>query len=131
MFTGAKVNYRKQLQLAFGDYCEVYNKTDNTSRSRTIPCLALSPMNNQSGSWEFYNLRTGARIQRSNWKQMVTTQAIIDIVNSISTATVYEEPLHPENLPKVLEEQQPPQIVEVTQPFSLKVKLNQPQCHRI
>jgi hypothetical protein len=31
LFTGAKVNYKKQLQLAFGNYCEVYDKTDNTS----------------------------------------------------------------------------------------------------
>jgi hypothetical protein len=58
LFTGAKVNFKKQLLLAFGDYCEVYDKIDNTSRSQTLPCLALSPCNNRSGSWEFLNEAT-------------------------------------------------------------------------
>jgi hypothetical protein len=37
LFTGAKENYRKELTLAFGNYCEVYDGADNTARSRSIP----------------------------------------------------------------------------------------------
>jgi len=29
LFTGIKVNFKKELELAFGDYCEVYDCTDN------------------------------------------------------------------------------------------------------
>jgi hypothetical protein len=44
--------------LAFGDYCEVFNGTDNTSRVRSVPCVALYPCNNASGSWAFLNLKS-------------------------------------------------------------------------
>jgi len=43
LFTGIKVNYKKELELAFGDYVEVYDGTDNTSKPRSIPCIALYP----------------------------------------------------------------------------------------
>ncbi len=31
MFTGTRVNYKKSLALAFGDYVEVFDGSDNTS----------------------------------------------------------------------------------------------------
>jgi hypothetical protein len=65
LFTGLKVDFKKELSLAFGDYCEVYVRTDNTSSGRTAPCLALHPYNNATGLWMFYNLRTHARICKS------------------------------------------------------------------
>jgi hypothetical protein len=40
-FTGLRVNYKKELSLAFGDYAEVYNGVDNTARSCSVPCIAL------------------------------------------------------------------------------------------
>ena len=39
LFTGSKINYKRELALAFGDYCEVYDGTDNTLASRSIPCI--------------------------------------------------------------------------------------------
>ncbi len=53
LFTGLKINYKKELELGFSDYSEVYDGTDNTSKSRMIPCIALCPSNNAMGSWEF------------------------------------------------------------------------------
>ena len=41
LFTGLHVNYKKELSLAFGDYIEVYDGTDNMARSRSVPCIAL------------------------------------------------------------------------------------------
>jgi hypothetical protein len=93
LFTGTQVNYKKSLQLAFGDYAEVYDGTDNTSRSRTLPCIALHPCNNSTGSWDFLNLTTGNKVRRSNWKKMVTTQAIIDKLNSMTLISPVEEVL--------------------------------------
>ena len=43
LFTGLKVNCKKELELGFGDYCEVH----------MIPCITLCPSNNATGSWEF------------------------------------------------------------------------------
>jgi hypothetical protein len=91
LFTGSKINFKKQLTLAFGDYCEVYNGTDNTSKSRSIPCIALHPCNNATGSWEFFNLKTNLRVCRSNWKRMVTTELVINTVNNL-TAHVQGQP---------------------------------------
>ena len=36
----------KELDLEFGSYAEVYDGTGNTSRSRSIPCIALYPCRN-------------------------------------------------------------------------------------
>jgi hypothetical protein len=58
LFTGLKPNYRKELSLAFGDYVEVHTGTDNTSRERSVPCIALYPVGNATGTWQFWNLRT-------------------------------------------------------------------------
>ena len=93
LFTGLKVNYKKELELAFGDYCEVYDGRDNTSKSRSIPCIALFLCNNSTGSWEFLNLQTKQRVRRSNWKLMATTELIIDTMNCIEDKTL---PVTPE-----------------------------------
>jgi hypothetical protein len=69
LFTGKKVNFKKELELGFGDYCEVYNGTDNTLKSRTNPCIALCPSNNTTGSWEFLSLTSNKRIRRTQWKR--------------------------------------------------------------
>jgi len=90
LFTGVKVNYKKELELAFGDYCEVYDGTDNTSASRSIPCIALYPNNNSTGSWEFMNLQTKQRVRRSNWKLMATTELVVDVM------IFFEEKRHPD-----------------------------------
>jgi hypothetical protein len=53
LFTGMRVDYRKELSLAFGDYCEVFDGTDNTSKQRSVPCIVLYPCCNATGSWFF------------------------------------------------------------------------------
>jgi hypothetical protein len=91
MFTGTRVNYKKSLALGFRDFAEVYDGTDNTSKSRTLPCIALHPCNNSTGSWEFLNLQTGNKIRRSNWQRMVTSQAIIDRMNNMTSTVIIDE----------------------------------------
>jgi hypothetical protein len=87
LFTGIQINFRKELELAFR-YIEVYDGTENTSKSRTIPCIALYPCCTTTGSWEFISLKTKTRVRRSQWKLMVTTQAIVDTMNGFD-----EEPV--------------------------------------
>jgi hypothetical protein len=52
------MNYKKDLSLAFGDYAEVYNGTDDMACSHSVPCIALYQCNNMTGSWKFLNLST-------------------------------------------------------------------------
>ncbi len=57
-FTGMRPDFQKELSLGFGDYCEEYDGTDNTIKSRNIPCIALYSCCNVMGSWAFYSLMT-------------------------------------------------------------------------
>jgi hypothetical protein len=61
---------------AFGDYIEVYDGTDNMACSRSVPCIALYPCNNMTGSWAFLNLSMKQYIRSSQWQKMRTTEAI-------------------------------------------------------
>jgi len=65
LFTGVKSDFKKEFSLAFGDYCEVYDGTDNTSKERSVPCIALYPCNNAAGSWAFLNLKSKQMLRRS------------------------------------------------------------------
>jgi hypothetical protein len=42
-------------------------------------------------SLEFFNLRTGNKIRRSNWQKMVTSQAIIDKMNNVTSTVIVDE----------------------------------------
>jgi len=65
LFTGMKSDFKNEFSLAFGDYCEVYDRTDNTSKERSVPCIALYSCNNAAGSWAFLNLKSKQRLRRS------------------------------------------------------------------
>jgi hypothetical protein len=77
LFTGMRVDYRKELSLAFGDYCEVFDGTDNTSKQRSVPCIALYRCCNTTGSWVFFSLESQKHQRRTTWKNMVTSDVII------------------------------------------------------
>ncbi len=58
IFTGLHVNYKKEFSLAFGDYAEVYDGTDNIACSHSVPCIALYPCNNMRVLSTFLGLST-------------------------------------------------------------------------
>jgi hypothetical protein len=84
LFTSAQNNCKKELELAVSDYVEVYDGTENTSKSWSIPCTALYSCCNAMGSWDFMSLKTKTRV---HWL-MVTAQAVIDAMNTFD-----EEPV--------------------------------------
>jgi hypothetical protein len=53
-----------------------------------MPCIALYPCCNATGSWEFMSLKSKTRVRWSQWQPMVTTQAAIDAMNAFD-----EEPI--------------------------------------
>ena len=87
-----KPDFCKELSLVFGDYCKVYNGTDNTTRSRSIPCIALYPCCNVMGSRAFYSL-TRVRIHQMNWKKMVITVEFIKKMNALDQEAAAPEPV--------------------------------------
>ncbi len=88
LFSGVWINYKKELERAFGDYVEVYDGMENMSKYRSIPCTALYPCCNATGSWEFMSLRSKTRVCQSQWLLMVTTQAVIDAMNAFDEESV-------------------------------------------
>lgn len=74
LFIGLKATYRKEIELPFGDYCEVYDGSENLSKSHSIPCIAVFPCCNLMGSWIFLNLVSKKRVRRLQWKRMVATE---------------------------------------------------------
>ena len=86
-FTGRKPDFKKELGIAYGDYCECYDPnvvSNSATTPRTAPCIALYPTGNANGSWVFLNINTKKRVRRTNWQPMVTTQLIIDAMNRFS-----------------------------------------------
>jgi hypothetical protein len=69
MCNGMKPDFRKELPLAFGVYCEVYHRADNTARCRRFLCLALYLWCNSTRLWEFFNLYSKTRIHCSQGKR--------------------------------------------------------------
>lgn len=84
LFTGRPINFKKEFSLAFGDYMEVYKGTFNMMVDRSTACIALCPTNNAAGSWILWKISTRSRIMRSNWVKLVTSQLIIDAMNTIA-----------------------------------------------
>jgi len=92
-FTGIKLDFRKELSLGFEDYCEVYDGTDNTTKSRSLPCVALYPCCNIAGSWAFYSVTTKTRICRMQLKKMVTSAEFVEKMNALDSDAVALEPV--------------------------------------
>ena len=87
-FTGQKPNYKRDYALKFGDYCEVYQKSNDqllnsTDRARTVPAIALRPTGNSNGSWEFYTIKTNRRVKRSQWEKMKFNEEIIKAMEDL------------------------------------------------
>jgi hypothetical protein len=82
LFTAMTPVYDRVFGLSFGDYVEMYDGTTNTSRQRSLACIALYPVGNAAGSWMFWNMATKRHVRRSNWIQMVTTDLVVDAVDA-------------------------------------------------
>ena len=79
-----KCAYDRVFGLSFGDYVEVYDGRTNTSRERSLACIALYPIGNAAGSWMFWNMATKKHVRRSNWVKMVTTDLVVNAVDAIA-----------------------------------------------
>jgi hypothetical protein len=84
LFMGSKPHYKKELSLAFGDYVEVHAGTNNTSKERSIPCIALCPCANATGTWNFWSLSSKQYLRRSAWTKMVTNDLVIRTLNGVT-----------------------------------------------
>jgi hypothetical protein len=109
LFTGVPVDYKKELLLAFGDYIEAYEGTDNMSRARSSTCIALYPASNAAGSWVLWKIETRTRVRRTKVQKMATTDIIIQAMNSVANESQLDELEEAEEVAR----QQPAEDAEV------------------
>jgi hypothetical protein len=77
LFTGMPIDYKKELQLAFGDYVEAYEGMMNNMAEQSAAFIALFPAANSMGSWVLWKIDTRCKVRRSKVVKLVTTDAII------------------------------------------------------
>jgi hypothetical protein len=109
LFTENPVNYRKELQLAFGDYIEAYESTMNTMMQWSSACIALHPAANSTGSWILWKIDTRSRVRRSKMVKLVTSKNIIKTINAIAQEEAEEE-WQPARLLENLVSRQPAEV---------------------
>lgn len=86
-FLERKVDAARELNLCFGDYCEVSDKnadSPNTNVYRTQSSIALWPYGNDNDSWEFLNLETNKTIKRSRWSKLPMPPLVIARLNQLA-----------------------------------------------
>jgi hypothetical protein len=113
LFTGAPVDYKKELLLAFGDYVEVYDGTKDTSRYCSFACVALSLVGNASGSWALWKIETRIRERRTNMVKFVTSDLIKQAMNVITKENNVGQHINKEEvLERIIKIQQPAIVSE-------------------
>ena len=85
---GRKANFKTDLALNFGDYCEIHEYDDitNTIKPRTVAALALMSTGNTQGSWWFLKLNTGRTVRRDRWIEMRISEDMVQKLNRMAEA---------------------------------------------
>lgn len=98
-FLGRKLDYKRDLQLPFGQYVQVHARDmDNTMAPRTEGAISLMSAGNLQGSHRFYNLRTGQIVTRASWTVLPVSAEVIEFLNALAAR---------DELPEDEEEPQP------------------------
>lgn len=90
LFTGRKVDYKKDIRIGFGEYCQVEAfpmPRNDATKSRTKGALSLDPRGNLQGSVRFFILGSEKKkvtvVTRDSWTKMVITNEVIDYINRV------------------------------------------------
>ena len=91
LFTGRRIDFKKEFKAGFGDYVEAYNpkvQSNAVDQPRTQACIALYPSANVVGSWILFNIATGKRVRRTNFRVMKVNDQVIAAMNNAKPAEV-------------------------------------------
>ena len=97
-FNGSRLDYKRDLGLKFGEYCEVHEQylVTNTMAPRTRPAIALMSKGNKQGSWQFMALDTFRVITRDHWTKLPMPDSVIKMLNEkarLGKKSVSDEPI--------------------------------------
>ena len=81
---GEKIDYNKHCQLETGQYVEVHEKIDNTTKRRTEPSLYLHQSRNNEGGGYFMKIDNGEYVHRNIMKVMPMPEKKVGGVHQLS-----------------------------------------------
>jgi len=85
LFTGRKINFKRDLRLSFGEYAQIHEDYSdvqkNTMKERTCDAIALRMKGNAQGSAEFLNLNTWKVVTRDFWTVLPIPPTVIEKIN--------------------------------------------------
>lgn len=116
-FSGIKLDVKRDLRVAFGDYIlATPPDTDNSMRPRVEACIALGGKNNLAGSVWAYNLRTGHVVTRDQFVINPMPDAVIQRLTAQALRQGYTRGVDPTlEVPPVLEELDQQQLPDMMQ----------------
>jgi hypothetical protein len=85
IMSGETLNYKKQLSLQIGQYCQVHEEDTprNSQAPRTKGAICLGPSGNKQGGFKFMSLNSGKKITRRSWDAIPMPDTVIDRVNTL------------------------------------------------
>ena len=85
LYSGVKMDLRRDFRVAFGEYCEVAVDTvpRNGPAARTASAIALCPVGNDRGTWWFFNIKTKATFRADKWTVMPTSALVIEAMTAL------------------------------------------------
>ena len=86
IMAGKPLNYKKDLALEFGAYCQVHaHHTPRSSmKARTEGGICLGPIGNEQGGFKFMSLQSGRKFTGFKWTQLPIPLEVITRVNHLS-----------------------------------------------
>ena len=83
LFTGIRVDYKRDCRLGFGEYVQVSADNDitNTMQPRTYGAISLGSVGNMQGIYLFMTLLTWKIIRRRTWVEMPLPGEVIGLIN--------------------------------------------------
>ena len=86
LITQRKLDYKRDLRFAFGEYVQAYNPHVDTRslQARTDGAIVLLPTNNIQGSVKLLNLRTGSVITRDQMYSVPIPGEVIEHMNRMA-----------------------------------------------
>jgi hypothetical protein len=86
IMTGTTLDYSRHCKLPFGAYVETHeeNNPTNNMQERTHAAICLGPTTNFQGSYKFLCLRTGRRITRKQFKELLMPASVIKAVEALA-----------------------------------------------
>ena len=83
IMAGKPLNYKKDLALEFGAYCQVHahHTPRNSMKARTEAGICLGPIGNEQGGFKFMSLQSGRKFTAHKWTQLPIPPEVIKRVN--------------------------------------------------